>query len=80
MEILKQRSKNKNWKLITSAHFFQGLREGTFLFVISVFVYVSTGSEMAIGTFGLINSGIAFVVYYVASRTIKKDSRKNLSF
>ncbi|KUP05992.1 hypothetical protein Q75_10030 [Bacillus coahuilensis p1.1.43] len=76
VEILKQRSKNKNWKLITSAHFFQGLREGTFLFVISVFVYVSTGSEMAIGTFGLINSGIAFVVYYVASRTIKKDSRK----
>ncbi|MEH7302060.1 MFS transporter, partial [Neobacillus drentensis] len=43
---------------------------------ISVFVYISTGSEMALGTFGLINSGISFVAYYLASRLIKKNNRK----
>ena len=31
---------------------------------------------MALGTFGLINSGISFIAYYVASRLIKKRHRK----
>ncbi|WP_423799103.1 MFS transporter [Neobacillus sp. SAB-20_R2A] len=74
--ILEERKQNENWRLITNAHFFQGLREGTFLFVISVFVYISTGSEMALGTFGLLNSGISFVAYFLASRLIKKSYRK----
>ncbi|MEH7252582.1 MFS transporter [Neobacillus niacini] len=74
--ILDERKNNENWRLITNAHFFQGLREGTFLFIISVFVYISTGSELALGTFGLINSGISFIAYYAASRLIKKNKRK----
>ncbi|MFZ7945411.1 MFS transporter [Neobacillus sp. 19] len=74
--ILEERKVNENWRLVTNAHFFQGLREGTFLFIISVFVYISTGSEMALGTFGLINSGISFIAYYLASRMIKKNYRK----
>ncbi|MGD6969173.1 MFS transporter [Rossellomorea vietnamensis] len=74
--ILKERKNNENWKLITNAHFFQGLREGTFIFVISVFVFISTGSEFAIGTFGLVNSGIAFIGYFLTSRLIKKRYRK----
>ncbi|MBW3114322.1 MULTISPECIES: MFS transporter [Bacillaceae] len=76
LRILEERKHNHNWRLITNAHFFQGLREGTFIFIISVFVFISTGSEFAIGTFGLINSGIAFIGYYVASRVIKKNLRK----
>ncbi len=78
--ILQERKKNDNWRLITNAHFFQGLREGTFLFVISVFVYVSTGSELALGTYGLINSGISFIAYYLASRLIKRNDRKKAIF
>jgi MFS transporter, YQGE family, putative transporter len=74
--IIKERQYNKNWRLITNAHFFQGLREGTFLFIISVFVFISTGSELALGTFGLLNSAIAFLAYYAASRFIKKAYRK----
>ncbi|MDQ6599668.1 MFS transporter [Bacillus salipaludis] len=74
--ILAERKQNENWRLVTNAHFFQGLREGTFLFVISVFVYISTGSEMALGTYGLLNSGISFIAYYFASRLIKKRARK----
>ncbi|NRD80768.1 MFS transporter [Bacillus sp. BRMEA1] len=74
--IIEERKQNKNWRLITNAHFFQGLREGVFLFVISVFVYISTGSEMALGTFGLLNSGISFIAYFLASRFIKKNFRK----
>ncbi|MDR7237206.1 MFS transporter [Neobacillus drentensis] len=74
--ILNERKQNENWRLITNAHFFQGLREGTFAFVISVLVYLSTGSEMSLGTFGLLNSGISFIAYYLASRLIKQKYRK----
>lgn len=76
MRILEERKNNKNWSLITNAHFFQGLREGTFAFIISVFVYISTESEMALGTYGLINSGISFVAYYMVTKVIKKNNRK----
>ncbi|CAM3808349.1 MFS transporter [Mesobacillus zeae] len=74
--IIKERSNNKNWRMITNAHFFQGLREGTFVFIISVFVFIAKGSEMALGTFGLINSSVAFITYYFASRLLKKEYRK----
>ena len=77
MQILNERKQNENWRLITNANFFQGLREGTFAFVISVFVYLSTGSELSLGTFGLLNSGVSFVAYYFASRLIKQKNRKN---
>lgn len=74
--ILKERQYSMNWRLITNAHFFQGLREGTFAFIISVFVYLSTGSELSLGTFGLINSAVSFVSYYIVSRFLKEHMRK----
>lgn len=74
--IIAERKNNMNWRLITNAHFFQGLREGTFAFIISVFVFISTGSEMALGTFGLVNSGVSFLTYYSVSRLLKKNQRK----
>ena len=74
--ILTERKHDKNWRMITNAHFFQGLREGVFVFLVSVFVFIATDSEMALGTFGLINSGISFLAYYFASRMLKKEYRK----
>ena len=61
--------------MVTNAHFFQGLREGIFAFMISVLVFLSTGTEMALGTYGLMNSGVSFVAYFVVSRLIKKEQR-----
>ncbi|MCD7033092.1 MFS transporter [Metabacillus sp. GX 13764] len=74
--VFSERQHNENWRAITNAHFFQGLREGTFAFIIGVFVFIATGSELALGTFGLVNSGIAFIAYYFVSRLIKKKIRK----
>lgn len=76
IRILKERKENTHWNRILGAHFFQGLREGVFAFIISVFVFISTGSELSLGTFGLINSGISFVAYYLVSRMIKTEMRK----
>ncbi|MBM7717621.1 YQGE family putative transporter [Bacillus thermophilus] len=74
--VLKERKNNPNWRYITNAHFLQGLRDGTFIFIISVFVFIATGSELALGTFGFINSGIAFIAYTLAGRFIYNSLRK----
>jgi MFS transporter, YQGE family, putative transporter len=74
--IIAERKHDKNWRMITNAHFFQGLREGVFVFIVSVFVFVATDSELALGTYGLINSGISFLAYFFVSRMLKKEFRK----
>ncbi|MCM3571893.1 MFS transporter [Mesobacillus subterraneus] len=74
--IIAERKHDKNWRMVTNAHFFQGLREGVFVFIVSVFVFIATDSEMALGTYGLINSGISFLAYFFVSRMLKKEHRK----
>lgn len=76
VRILKERKINRDWNMVTNANFFQGLREGIFAFVINVYVYIATGSEMTLGTFAFINSFVSFITYYLASRFIKKKHRK----
>ncbi|WP_456278274.1 MFS transporter [Bacillus sp. AK128] len=76
IRVIKERAHNKNWRMITNANFFQGLREGTFVFIISVFVFITTNSELALGKFGLVNSVVAFFGYYIITRTIKEKHRK----
>ncbi|MGN1385904.1 MAG: MFS transporter [Bacillus sp. (in: firmicutes)] len=73
--IIKERKLNDHWRRITWAHVCQGWREGTFFFVVSVFIFLSTGSELSLGSYGLINSGVGFVAYFIASRFIKKKDR-----
>lgn len=76
IKVIKERECNKNWARITRAHFCQGLREGTFLFVVSIYVYLATGSELALGKYGLVNSAVSFICYYIVARTLKKQWRK----
>lgn len=75
--ILHERAKNQNWKDLLWAHFFQGIREGTFLFIIFLWVFLSTDNNLAVGKFGLVESGVMFIGYYIASRLIKPSFRKN---
>ncbi|TSB46723.1 MFS transporter [Alkalicoccobacillus porphyridii] len=74
--IIKEKQNNPAWNRILHAHFFQGLREGTFVFVIVVWVYTVTQSELALGTYGLITSATQLIVYYAAGRLIKTKLRK----
>lgn len=56
---------------------FSGFERRDFCLLISVFVFIETNSELALGTFGLVNSAVSFFAYYFASRLIKKKARKN---
>lgn len=76
IRILKERHHNKNWNRILYAHVFQGLREGIFLFVITIWVFLITKSEFALGMFNLYLSGLSFVFYFIATKFIKPSRRK----
>lgn len=75
IRVFQERKNNRDWRFITYAHFFQGIREGTFMFVISILVFTQTGSELALGSYGLLHSAISFITYYFASRYIKPRMR-----
>ncbi|KPH71765.1 MFS transporter [Oceanobacillus caeni] len=74
--ILYERKNNKNWSRILYAHFFQGIREGVFVFVISIWVFIVTKSEFALGTFNLVLSGLSAVLYFIVTKYIKPARRK----
>lgn len=74
--ILDERHHNKNWQRILYAHFFQGLREGIFAFVITIWVYLITKSEFYLGVFNLAFSGMSLLVYFVAIKLITPTKRK----
>lgn len=73
--VLSWGSIEENWKRILLGSLSQGLREGSFAFLIVVWVYVATKSELALGTFSLITSGISLVMYYVVGRFLPKKYR-----
>ncbi|MEC5422244.1 MFS transporter [Virgibacillus sp. C22-A2] len=78
--ILNERLHNKNWNRILYAHIFQGLREGIFLFVIAIWVFLITKSEFALGMFNLFLSGLSFVFYFIVTKFIKPYLRKKAIF
>src|SRR5690625_646414 len=79
-KVLNERKYNKNWARVLYAHLFQGLREGMFLFVITVWVFLITNSEFALGMFNLFLSGLSFVFYFVATKFITPPLRKKAIF
>ena len=46
------------------------------MFVVSIFVFIQTGSELALGNFSMVNSILSFIAYYFAARYIKQKMRK----
>lgn len=74
--ILVERNHNKNWKRVLNAHISQGLREGIFLFVISIWVFITTQSEFALGIFNLFLSGLSFIFYFIVTKWVKPSLRK----
>jgi MFS transporter, YQGE family, putative transporter len=79
-EIFQERKDNYSWKQLLTAHFFQGLREGTFVFLIVIWVYTASKSEFALGTFGFIQSIVSFIGYYIVSHYLKPWQRKRAIF
>src|SRR5690625_7604142 len=52
-----------NWRNVLLANLCQGLREGIFVFIITIWVFIITNSEFAVGIFNLVFCGVSFVFY-----------------
>lgn len=76
IKIIQEGRYNKNWRRILNSHIFQGLREGIFLFVITIWVYLITKSEFYLGIFNFVLSGFSIVFYFVSIKYIKYHLRK----
>lgn len=70
--------RNKNWKNILLANFSQGIRDGVFLFVISIWLFMITKSEFSIGIFSLLLNGSSFLLFIVLTILMKDRYRKHL--
>ncbi len=76
--VLKWNQLASGWRSILMACFIQGLREGSFLFLIMIWVFEATQSELALGLFGLVTSGISLIFYYVAGRIVSPQKRNKV--
>lgn len=64
------------WKTVFVALIAQGVREGVFGFMIGLMVYIATKSEMRIGNFSLITSGVGLISFYAVGKWLKPAYRK----
>ena len=74
--VVAERKRNKNWGRILYAHFFQGIREGTFSFMIVLLLFIDTNSELSVGIYGFVASLTSFLFYYLATKFIRPHLRK----
>src|SRR5690625_2540101 len=65
-----------NWRNVLLANLCQGLREGIFVFIITIWVFIITNSEFAVGIFNLVFCGVSFVFYMIVSKIIYPKIRK----
>lgn len=64
------------WRLAAGALAAQGLREGVFGFIIGLFVYISTKSEMTLGNYWLITSAVGLGSYFLVGKLFAPCYRK----
>src|SRR5699024_352327 len=55
---------------------FQGMREGRFVFVVAIWVYLVTKSELALGTFTLVLNGCSLIFFFLITKLLKPQYRK----
>ncbi|SEM56597.1 MFS transporter, YQGE family, putative transporter [Terribacillus saccharophilus] len=79
-QVWKEVKRDAAWRNTVLAHVFQGVREGIFTFIISVWVFIVTSSELSLGTFNLVYSAFSFIFYYITTRYIKSRQRKTAIF
>jgi YQGE family putative transporter len=68
--------KGAPWRPVLGALAAQGFRETVFTVMISLLVYIQTGSEMKLGNYSLITQLVAFVSFYATGRWLKAQWRQ----
>ena len=73
--VIDEKKRNNNWSLLLQTHFLEGLRDGVFLFVISIWIFMIIDSELRYGVINTVVSLLAFISYFVVLRIIRSSRR-----
>lgn len=76
-QVFSELTTNHNWKNIVFANFFLGLREGIFVFVITIWIFLVTSSELALGVFHLTLNGVSLIGYFLIIKFLQPIMRKH---
>lgn len=79
-EVWKEIKYNRDWKNIVFANFFLGMREGIFVFVITIWIFLVTNSELALGMFHLVLNIMSLIVYLLLSKYLRYHHRLRAMF
>ncbi|GMA49473.1 hypothetical protein GCM10025857_08300 [Alicyclobacillus contaminans] len=63
------------WRMILFGCLIYGLREGVFLFLIGLLMYIATGSELKLGEFFLLQGVLSFASFFIVGRLVKPPTR-----
>lgn len=72
-----QSEESRQWRYVFASVAAQGIREGVFLFLINLVVFIATNNEAKVGTYTLISSLISLVSFWAAGRFLKPRYRKH---
>ncbi|QNK59841.1 MFS transporter [Paenibacillus sp. PAMC21692] len=67
--------KGNSWRRMFLAIMAQGVREGVFMFLVGLTVYIATRDESKLGTYSLITSLIALISFWAAGKWLKPHRR-----
>ncbi|MBP3962077.1 MFS transporter [Paenibacillus sp. DLE-14] len=73
LRVLKERG--NPWRYAVPSIVSQGVREGVFMFLIGLLVYIATKNEGKLGNFSLITSLVALVSFWLIGRMMKPNRR-----
>lgn len=74
--VVREIKRNLNWRHIVFANFFQGMREGLFVFVVTIWIFLVTSSELSLGIFNLLLNGFSLVLYLLVTKWVTPAFRK----
>jgi YQGE family putative transporter len=60
-----------NWNRVLISHFFQGMREGVFVFFAAIMVMITTGSEWGLGKYTSITALLSTLSFFAVGKILK---------
>jgi YQGE family putative transporter len=68
-------TKGNSWRRMFPAIVAQGVREGVFMFLVGLTVYIATRDESKLGTYSLITSFVALISFWAVGKWLKPHRR-----
>src|SRR5699024_8935074 len=77
---IQQINNNRNWFNNLLANLYHRISAGIFIFVISIWIFLTTNDEFSLGIFNLLMHGSSFIVFLLLTWLLKDSFRKRFIF